>query len=104
MTSRWAQKGHDWRLHLSGKTPTGPEKPPGRGRGGVRSIFRYDKRTNTRDLHASTHKGSADCKRFVSPADLQISLIVIARANPPALPGGRNLRCMFVIHPRKFEM
>ena len=48
------------RMPTSDKSTTIPEWPPGRGRGGVRSIFIYDQETVIPDLHASTHKGSAD--------------------------------------------
>ena len=56
----WVKKGRVGTLPLSNQSPGSPEKPLGRGTGRVRSIFRYDERTKTADLHASTHKGSAD--------------------------------------------
>ena len=51
------------RLPTSNPSPTIPEGPPGRGRGGVRSIFIYDQETVIPGLHASTHKGSADSEK-----------------------------------------
>ena len=48
------------RTQTSNKSPTIPEWPPGRGRGGVRSIFIYDQETVIPDLHASNHKRSAN--------------------------------------------
>ena len=51
------------RTQTSDPSPTIPEWPPGRGRGGVRSTFIYDQETVIRGLHASTHTGSADLPR-----------------------------------------
>ena len=54
------KKAHDWRMRTSGESPNGPAGPPGRGTGGVGLVSLDTIKLERLDLHASTHRGSAD--------------------------------------------
>ena len=54
------KKGRVWRFPLSEFSPDGPARPPGRGRGGVGLVSLDTIKRKRPDLHASTHRGSAD--------------------------------------------